>query len=58
MKTIKQYFNQRRVRRLAERLLATQPLFGEYVNQADMCEKAITTSQVFYERWERRKRFK
>ena len=55
MNKIIQYFKRRRVRKLAERLLASQTLYSDYAIQRDRISCAIQTAQKFYDTWEKRK---
>ena len=55
MEKIRQYFKRRRVRRLAEQLLASQTLYNDASIQCDRISSAIQTAQKFYDTWEKRK---
>ena len=55
MKKIRQYFKRRRVRKLAERILAFQIAYNNRQNQYDRICAAIDTAKRFYEEWEKRK---
>lgn len=55
MDKIIQYFKRRRVRKLAERLLASQILYSDASIQHDRISCAIRTAQKFYDIWEKGK---
>lgn len=55
MKKIIQYFKRRKVRKLAERILAFQIVYNNRQNQHTMICAAIDTAKRFYEEWEKRK---
>lgn len=51
MNKIRIYFKRRKVRKLAEKLLASQILYSDYSNQLDRIDSAIQTAEKFYSRW-------
>lgn len=54
MNRIKQYFHNRKVRRLAERCLSGQILYKDLELQNEMVHYAIATAKAFYEQWRKR----
>lgn len=51
MNKIKDYFYRRKVRRLAEHILAHQPVMTKIDNMEDMAVNAICTAKLFYHKW-------
>ena len=54
MNMIRQYLRRRRIRRLAERCLASQILFGAQCDQEEQAQRAINTAKAFYDEWSRK----
>lgn len=51
MKRIKELIYKRKVRKLAERILAHQPVMTGIDNMEDMAVNAICTAKLFYYKW-------
>lgn len=51
MKAIKRYFNRRKARRLAERILAHQIAYSNQELESETVDNAIRTAIIFHERW-------
>lgn len=52
MNAIKRYLYKRKVRRLAERILAQQIVYSDKSLQCDIINNAVMTAKKFYSLWE------
>ncbi|MDE7442156.1 MAG: hypothetical protein K2M69_08330 [Muribaculaceae bacterium] len=51
MRKIKDFIYRRKVRKLAERILANQPVMSHLDNMEDMAVNSICTAKLFYYKW-------
>lgn len=56
MRRVKEWLRRRRVRKLAERILANQQIIGWRDSRESIAADTIQMAEVFYNEWEQKKK--